>query len=61
MHTEKSEIGESTVHASVWFFGHEGFVQATSAKYMITRTWTKDSIPLENLKDPFIMSCNIAL
>jgi hypothetical protein len=48
IHTGKSEPGE--VHTTVWCFGQEVFVQATLVKYMIKRTWTKDSIPFENLK-----------
>jgi hypothetical protein len=38
------------VNATAWRYGHEGFVQATLVKYMITITWTNDSIHLKNLK-----------
>jgi hypothetical protein len=38
------------VNAIARRFGHEGFVPATWSNYMISRTWTKDSIPFENFK-----------
>jgi hypothetical protein len=37
------------VEAIVWRIGHEGFVQATWSNYIMSRTWTKDPIPFENL------------